>query len=105
VFYAVSQRRMEMGIRTTLGASPRDLFGMVLRQTGWVAAAGAILGLAAGLALTPVSASIFFGIAPVEPLAMAAAAAGVVVLVILTTYNVVRPWTRLAAMDLLRTGR
>ena len=105
VFYAVSQRRMEMGIRTTLGASPRDLFGMVLRQTGWVAAGGAILGLAAGLALTPVSASIFFGIAPVEPLAMAAAAAGVVVLVILTTYNVVRPWTRLAAMDLLRTGR
>ena len=67
VFYAVSQRRMEMGIRTTLGASPRDLFGMVLRQTGRVAAGGALLGLAAGFALTPLCASIFFGIAPVEP--------------------------------------
>ena len=33
---------------------------------------------------------------------MAAAAVGVAVLVILTTYHVVRPWTRLAAMDLLR---
>jgi predicted permease len=102
VFYAVSQRRAEIGIRTTLGASPRDLFGMVLRQTGWVASGGVVLGLAAGFALTPVSASIFFGVAPVEPAAMAAAALGVATLVILTTYSVVRPWTRLAAMDLLR---
>jgi hypothetical protein len=75
---------------------------MVLRQTGRVAGYGALLGLAAGFALTPLSASIFFGVAPVEPAAMAAAAVGVAVLVILTTYHVVRPWTRLAAMDLLR---
>lgn len=102
VFYAVSQRRTEMGIRTTLGASPRDLFGMVLRQTGRVAMCGALLGLAAGFALTPLSASIFFGVAPVESAAMAAAAAGAAGLVILTTYQVVRPWTRLAAMELLR---
>ena len=102
VFYAVSQRRTEIGIRTTLGASPRDLFTLVLRQTGWIAAGGAVLGLAAAFALTPLSASIFFGVAPVEPAAMAAAALGVAALVILTTYNVVRPWTRLAAMDLLR---
>jgi len=33
---------------------------------------------------------------------MAGAAAGVAALVLLTTYDVVRPWTRLAAMDLLR---
>ena len=102
VFYAVSQRRTEIGIRTTLGASPRDLFTLVLRQTGWIAAGGAVLGLAAAFALTPLSTSVFFGIAPVEPAAMAAAAVGVAALVILTTYNVVRPWTRLAAMDLLR---
>jgi ABC-type antimicrobial peptide transport system permease subunit len=102
VFYAVSQRRAEIGIRTTLGASPRDLYAMVLWQTGWVAAGGALLGLAAAFALTPLSASIFFGVAPVEPVAMAASATGVAALVVLTTYTVVRPWTRLAAMDLLR---
>ena len=102
VFYAVSQRRTEFGIRTTLGASPRDLFGMVLRQTGWLAAFGALGGLAAGFALMPLAGSVFFGVAPVEPLAMAGAACGAAAIVVLTTYGVVRPWTRLAAMDLLR---
>jgi len=102
VFYAVSQRRMEIGIRTTLGASPRDLFGMVLRQTGWLAACGALGGLASGAAAMPIAASVFYGVAGVEPLAMAGAASGAAAIVILTTYGVVRPWTRMAAMDLLR---
>jgi predicted permease len=102
VFYAVSQRRTEIGIRTTLGASPRDLFGMVLRQTGYVAAGGAAVGLASGLALMPLAASVFYGVGPVEPWVMTAAAGGAAVIVLVTTYGVVRPWTRLAAMDLLR---
>jgi len=102
VFYAVSQRRVEIGIRTTLGASPRDLFGMVLRQTAWLAASGAAAGLASGFAVMPLAASVFYGIGAVEPLAMAAAASGAAVIVVATTYGVVRPWTRLGAMDLLR---
>jgi ABC-type antimicrobial peptide transport system permease subunit len=102
VFYAVSQRRTEIGIRTTLGASPRDLYGLVLRQTGWLTACGAIGGLASGFALMPVAASIFYGIAPVEPFAMIGAACGAAAIVMVTTYSVVKPWTRLAAMDLLR---
>ena len=102
VFHAVSQRRTEIGIRVTLGASPRDLFGMALRQTGWLAACGAIGGLASGFALMPLAASMFYGVAAVEPLAMSGAACGAAAIVIVTTYGVVRPWTRLAAMDLLR---
>ena len=102
VFYAVSQRRMEIGIRTTLGASPRDLFAMVLRQTGWLAGCGALGGVASGFAIMPFAASVFYGIAPVEPVAMAGAAAGAAVIVIVTSYSIVKPWTRMAAMDLLR---
>lgn len=102
VFYAVSQRRMEIGIRTTLGASPRDLFAMVLRQTGWLTACGALGGLASGFAVMPIAASVFYGIASVEPVVMAGAACGAAAIVMATTYSVVRPWTRMAAMDLLR---
>jgi predicted permease len=102
VFYAVSQRRMEFGIRTTLGASPRDLYAMVLSQTGWLAVCGALGGVAAGFAIMPLAASVFYGIARVELLAMVAAASGAAAILILTTYSVVRPWTRIAAMDLLR---
>ena len=101
VFYAVSQRQMEIGIRTALGATPADLFAMVLRQTGSVAGVGAILGLVAALALTPLATSVFYGIAPVEPQALAAALVLVLALTLATSYAVVRPWTRLAALDLL----
>ncbi len=102
VFYAVSQRRTEIGIRTTLGASPRDLFALVLRQTGWLAASGALGGLASAFAVMPLAASVFFGVASVEPLAMTGAACGAAAIVLVTTYGVVRPWTRMPAMDLLR---
>jgi hypothetical protein len=50
----------------------------------------------------PLAASIFYGIASVEPAAMSGAACGAAAIVLATTYGVVRPWTRLAAMDLLR---
>jgi predicted permease len=102
VFYGVSQRRRELAIRMALGASPRDLFAMVLGQTSRLAAAGAAIGLASGFALMPLAAAIFYGIAPVEPLAIGGAVLCVTAVLVLTTYSVVRPWTRLAAMDLLR---
>jgi predicted permease len=102
VFYAVSQRKLEIGIRTTLGASPGDIFRIVFRQTGWLAAVGAVAGLGSGFALTPLAATVFYGITHVEPLAMTGAACGAAAIAIGTTYSVVRPWTRAAAMDLLR---
>jgi putative ABC transport system permease protein len=101
VFYAVSQRQTEIGIRTALGATPADLFVMIVSQTAKVAGAGTILGLGAALALTPLATSIFYGISPVEPTAIATALLAVAVLTLLTTYAVVKPWTRLAALDLL----
>jgi hypothetical protein len=103
VFYGVSQRRRELAIRTALGASPRDLFAMVLRQTSWLAGAGAAVGLASGFAMMPLVAAIFYGIAPVEPAAIGGAAVSVAVVVVLTTYSVIRSWTGMAAMDLLRS--
>jgi hypothetical protein len=50
----------------------------------------------------PLAASVFFGVASVEPLAMTGAACGAAAIVLVTTYGVVRPWTRMPAMDLLR---
>ena len=103
VFYGVSQRRRELAIRTALGASPRDLFAMVLRQTSWLAGAGAAVGLASGFAMMPLVAAIFYGIAPVEPVAIGGAAVSVAIVVVLTTYSVIRSWTGMAVMDLLRS--
>jgi len=102
IFYSVNQRRREIGIRMALGAKPVHLFTMVLRQTGWVAFAGALVGLLAGFALLPAASSILYGIGPVEPAVLVSVALGSVAMALGTTYLVIRPWTRLTAIDLLR---
>jgi putative ABC transport system permease protein len=103
VFYAVSQRRKEIGIRTTLGATPANLFRLVLRESGRVAMIGAGIGLAAGLALLPLASSIFYGIGRAEPVVLGSVALASVAIALLTTYVVVRPWTRLTPSELLRS--
>jgi ABC-type antimicrobial peptide transport system permease subunit len=102
VFYAVSQRRMEIGIRTALGATPRHLFTLVLRESGWVALVGAVVGLGSGLSLLPLASSIFYGIGSTEPIVLVSVALASAAVALATTYMVVRPWTRLAVLDLLR---
>ncbi len=46
--YAVNQRVPEIGLRVALGASPRDVMALVLRDGAWLV----VLGLAAGAALS-----------------------------------------------------
>ena len=47
--YALSDRQKEIGIRLALGASPRNVIALVLRQGGTLAATGAAIGLALAL--------------------------------------------------------
>jgi predicted permease len=47
--YALSDRQKEIGIRLALGASPRNVVTLVLRQGGTLAATGAAIGLALAL--------------------------------------------------------
>jgi len=50
--YSVGQRLSELGIRVALGAPPRAILGLVLRQAGLLIAAGIALGLAGAYGLT-----------------------------------------------------
>jgi predicted permease len=58
--YGVNQRMNELGIRVALGASPRKIMGLVLRQAGILIACGVVLGLAGALALTRLVANLLF---------------------------------------------
>ena len=52
VSHAVSARRREFGLRAALGASPRQLFGLILGQAARLTAIGLVLGLAGAFAVS-----------------------------------------------------
>jgi ABC-type antimicrobial peptide transport system permease subunit len=66
--YSVAQRINEMGIRLALGATPRQLLAMVLREASWLSIAGIGAGAGVCLLLAQLVKSMLYGIAPNDPL-------------------------------------
>jgi predicted permease len=71
---AVAERRREIGIRSALGATPRAIVNLVLRQGLALAGAGLVLGLAGALALSRYLRTMLFGIEPTDPVTLTATA-------------------------------
>jgi putative ABC transport system permease protein len=82
VGYSVSRRTAEIGVRMALGASPRDIAWMVLREALLLGAAGGAVGLVAARAATRSLAGFVFGVSPADPVSFALAAALLVAVVV-----------------------
>ncbi|HKM89212.1 MAG TPA: ABC transporter permease [Candidatus Acidoferrales bacterium] len=67
VAYSAERRTREIGIRIALGALPGDVLDLVLRQTGYIVAAGLALGAAAALALSRIIGNLLYSVRPMEP--------------------------------------
>ena len=74
ISYSVAQRTQELGVRAALGALPRDLMWLVLRQTAAVVGTGLALGAAGALAARALIAAQLFGVSARDPSTLAAAA-------------------------------
>jgi len=70
--YAVNRRAHEIGVRVALGASRREITGLVLRQGMRLAGIGLAAGLAAALALTRLMAALLYGVRPADPATLVA---------------------------------
>jgi len=65
--YVVGQRANEIGLRMALGASPRDVLRLVLRQALSLTFLGIVIGLISAAAMTRLLASMLFGVKPTDP--------------------------------------
>lgn len=73
--YSVANRTNEIGIRLALGAQPAQVRGMILRESGWLAVVGIVVGLAGALLMTNGVKSMLYGIAPNDPFTLASGVA------------------------------
>jgi len=67
VSYSVNRRTREIGVRVALGARPSDVLRMVIRQGLVLIVTGAVIGLAAALAMTRFIAEELYGVKPNDP--------------------------------------
>ena len=76
--YLTSQRTREFGVRLALGASRGGILGMVVREGGLLAAAGAALGMAGAAAMAQTLQGLLYGVTPLDGPTVAGVAALVV---------------------------
>ncbi|MFN2507500.1 MAG: ABC transporter permease [Chthoniobacterales bacterium] len=104
VAYSVSQRTQEIGIRMALGAQPRDVLALVLKQGLSLTLAGVGIGLLGAFALTRVIANLLFGVGPTDPLTFAVIVALLILIALLACYIPARKAAKLNPMNALARG-
>ena len=69
--YAVTLRRREIGVRTALGATPRDIVGLVVKQGAVMTVLGLSIGFGAAASTGRYLSGFLFGVTPFDPMSFA----------------------------------
>ena len=99
----VRQRYREIAIRLALGASATRVRHLVLAEAMRLAGLGAVIGLAAAAAASPLVSGMLFGVDPLDAPSLIGAALLLVAAAVLASYVPVRRATRANALALLRS--
>jgi ABC-type antimicrobial peptide transport system permease subunit len=102
VSYTVTRRRREVGIRMALGASPRAVHALVLRETLRPIGAGVLLGVLAAAVSSQLLERSLFGISPFDPVAFIAAAIFMLAVATMATVLPTRNALKVDPVDALR---
>ena len=100
--YSVAQRSHEIGIRLALGAEPRDVLRMVVRDGMRLAGLGLVLGILGALAATRYLQSELYGIKATDPLNLAMVSVGLALIALVACYIPARRATRVDPLEALR---
>jgi hypothetical protein len=100
--YAVSRRRREFGVRAALGASRRQIRGVVLRDALVVAASGLAIGSLFAAMLARALASIQYGVTPADPVSWSLVLALIALTTAVASWGPARAAATLDPMVLLR---
>jgi predicted permease len=102
ISYLTGQRTQEIGIRVALGASNRDVLGMVLGEGMKITLIGVALGLGASLALTQLIAKLIYGVGASDPVTFVGVAVLLTGIALLACYIPARRAMRVDPMIALR---
>ncbi len=102
IAYAVGRRTREIGIRMALGADRGAVVAMIVRQVGWLAAAGTVLGFGAALGLTRFLRDMLFDLSPTDPVSLAAATVFLAAVALLAGWLPARRAARVDPVSALR---
>lgn len=100
--YSVAQRTQEMGIRMALGADPRDVLRLVVREGSSVALTGVVIGVLLAYPSMKLMASLLYGVEATDPAVFASVALTLTAVALVASYFPARRATRVNPMVALR---
>ena len=100
--YAVRQRRREFGVRLALGASARQMVGLVVREGCAVALGGALAGAGVALLVSRALAAQIYGVSPRDPATYALSVVLIIAAVLLASWIPARRAARTSPVESLR---
>jgi len=103
VSYIVAQRTGEIGVRLAMGAEPRAVAGMILRQGGLVTLVGVGVGLTAALAGSRLIQSLLYDVGPRDPVIFIVTTVVLLGIALMACWLPARRAARLSPLEALRT--
>jgi putative ABC transport system permease protein len=102
VSYLVAQRQREFGIRMALGAEPRAILRLIMRDVFSVVAVGLLAGMAIAVAVTRLLEQLLFRIGPRDTVTLGVAVAALSIVALVAGYFPGRRATKISPTEALR---